>query len=119
MRPTLRRTPNWLTALVVALLLSVTQLGYDLHKLAHAIAFVTHGQVDEPYETGHGHSGHPGHDTCLLCVAYAAMAGGIPAVFPAALAAATEILPYSPPAIFHSPRHEAPYSPRAPPALRA
>lgn len=119
MRFTLRRTPDWLTALVVAVLIVFTQLGYNLHELGHAVAYVTHSQVDEPGDDGHGHPGHHGHDACLLCVAYAAMSGGMPSVFSLDLAAGTEPLPYSPPATSHSPRHEARYSPRAPPLLRS
>ncbi|MDR3393550.1 MAG: hypothetical protein P4L70_00980 [Parasulfuritortus sp.] len=113
----LTRRPDWLLAIALAFLLALTQLGYTLHELHHAVEYVTHTPDDDEAPVEHGKGAHHGHDTCLLCVAYAAMAGGIPSIALPVAAGGFDALPSAPSEVGHQPLHESRYSSRAPPLL--
>jgi hypothetical protein len=113
---TVRRRPDWLTALVLALLVAATQSGYVLHELHHAVEYVTHTQDDDGDHDGHHHHGH---DVCLLCVAYGALAGTLPSMPQVVAAAGVDEPHYRPPETAYRPVHQTHYSPRAPPCLRS
>ena len=114
---TIQRRPDWKIALLLTLFLAIAQLGYTLHQLHHALELITH-TTDNDEACEHGDGQHHGHDVCLLCIAYAAISGGIPSLAFLTFSECTEPPFYVlPPEVTYRPPHASCYSSRAPPVV--